>query len=765
MAPPPGPEHMTLDFSKSIFSQQGIDEFWRKFTTQRPGKSFNILPGSSHTTVARQKPSVGCQVSKNVTDSYEKAATACRARVKKIVRDCRRMNQKYKDPDFDLEHDYIEWDLHERTEDCLVPLGEKGRTRANKIGCLTPRSVKRVEDFHESLLQRSDWLRINLSNPEEEFQKAMQTGSKALYFSQCKDQNATWLPLLEKAYAKAHGDYGSIEEGWNGEGLEDLTGGVTSEMVMTDILDKNKFWTEELMNVNKSFLFGLTQMGGIHGERKGIVEDHAYSVMEARELDGFRLVKLKNPWGKKNGAKKEWDGPWSDGSEEWTPDLMKRMDYTFGNDGVFWMAYQDVLKQFQHIDRTRLFGADWCITQQWTSADVPWSVEYSDTNFRFSLSEDGPVVLMLCQLDNRYFRGLVGQYRFRLQFELYKEGQEDYIAENRPRYFMSRSATAELDLEAGQYFVRVKITASRDKTVARPEDIVLQNCEKRPEKLRAVGRSYNLAHSKPGLEESVMNRERRLRGERHDKEKSKARKTFETRKLANKKEKVRRLRTEAKAKPKKEDNKGVDVLIKVGENMSKPQHHTADQGNQVLSHDINDRQVNISVATSDKPEGCTKTSSDPPTPNTGTTEQQPSIHQDSASAANTNTDTTTKPSYPILDTISDDDLSWSSDIDAPPEPASDDELDPSLITIGKTPPRETSTDTDKSSQKTNDTDDDEKKKQTIDDFFADPWNAVCVFGLRIYTQGAQAEIKVVRDGVEESGGGDSEGGYNHVATW
>jgi hypothetical protein len=237
------------------------------------------------------------------------------------------------------------------------------------------------EDFDEAKIERYHWLELqNRKTPEEEYRTVMQTGSRALYFAQCSDPNETWLPLLEKAFAKAHGDYSAIEGGFVGEGIEDLTGGVTSEVFATDILDKDKFWREELMNVNKTFLFGCGQMGGIYGERKGIQEKHAYSIMEAREIDGQRLLKLRNPWGRT-----EWTGRWSDGSEEWTAQWMQKLNHKFGDDGVFWISYGDLLRHYQHFDRTRLFGPEWTVSQQWTSVNVPWSVD-SPMMARSSLS-------------------------------------------------------------------------------------------------------------------------------------------------------------------------------------------------------------------------------------------------------------------------------------------------------------------------------------------------------------------------------------------
>jgi hypothetical protein len=87
-------------------------------------------------------------------------------------------------------------------------------------------------------IERALWEDIDRPDSEEKYRRTYQSGSEALFFAACENSNETWLPLLEKAYAKAHGDYAAIEGGFTGEGIEDLTGGVTTELVTSDILDR-----------------------------------------------------------------------------------------------------------------------------------------------------------------------------------------------------------------------------------------------------------------------------------------------------------------------------------------------------------------------------------------------------------------------------------------------------------------------------------------------------------------------------------------------
>ncbi|KAJ6128874.1 hypothetical protein N7471_010091 [Penicillium samsonianum] len=549
--------------------QESVKQFWEQFNTKHPGKVYTVLPDNPYArTRAKHVPSGRIQGHEAVK-SYEQARQECQKSVDRIVKECERVNQKYSDPHFDIELDlksgrrhYLDGLDKPNTEmrprgvkrvteifenpqffvngptasdvrqgydgDCwlmaaLCTMGNKEElirkicvARNEEVGiygfvfhrdgewqqCIVDDKLYlRAADYDESVEERPLWDDITRTDTEEEYRRVWQTGSRALYFAQCVDDNEIWLPLLEKAFAKAHGDYSAIEGGFVGEAIEDLTGGVTSEVLSSNILNKDRFWTEELMKVNKEFLFGCgtglfsnwldPKYRGPPRDRKGISEGHSYSIMEAREIDGHRLLRLRNPWGRK-----EWHGAWGDGSKEWTPEWMKTLGHKFGNDGFFWISYKDLLRKYQHFDRTRLFGLEWTITQQWTTLNVPWSADYHSTKFMMDVTRSGPVVIVLSQLDTRYFKGLAGEYSFVLKFRLQKQGEQDYLVRSHSSHFMGRSVNAEINLDPGRYHVLMKITAFRHEDVDSTEEIVRQVASTRREKLVQVGLSYDLAHAK-----------------------------------------------------------------------------------------------------------------------------------------------------------------------------------------------------------------------------------------------------------------------------
>ncbi len=94
----------------------------------------------------------------------------------------------------------------------------------------------------------------------------------------------------------------------------------------------------------------------------------------------------------------EWTGAWSDGSSEWNPYWMKKLNHTFGDDGIFWMSYEDLLKRFELLDRTRIFDKDWTVVQQWTSQSVAWVTGYLNTKFVVEIKQSGPTVFVLSQV-------------------------------------------------------------------------------------------------------------------------------------------------------------------------------------------------------------------------------------------------------------------------------------------------------------------------------------------------------------------------------
>lgn len=77
---------------------------------------------------------------------------------------------------------------------------------------------------------------------------------------------------------------------------------------------------------------------------------------------------------------------------------MKKLDYRFADDGIFWMSYDDLRKRFDLLDRTRLFDKDWTVVQHWASVSVAWVTGYLNTKFLVEIKKAGPTVFVLCQV-------------------------------------------------------------------------------------------------------------------------------------------------------------------------------------------------------------------------------------------------------------------------------------------------------------------------------------------------------------------------------
>lgn len=139
-----------------------------------------------------------------------------------------------------------------------------------------------------------------------------------------------WVALIEKAYAKLHGNYYYLTSGFIHEALADFTGSVPLRMDLDPIKEDNDptpamiedFW-KQLNTWGGNAMMGCSAKGAAegpiiqYGVPTGIMSGHAYSILNLFKIDKSfgkgksRLLRIRNPWGAT-----EWLGKWADDSEQ-----------------------------------------------------------------------------------------------------------------------------------------------------------------------------------------------------------------------------------------------------------------------------------------------------------------------------------------------------------------------------------------------------------------------------------------------------------------
>lgn len=201
-----------------------------------------------------------------------------------------------------------------------------------------------------------------------------------LLCSYSNNRNEMWVSLIEKAYLKVMGGY-DFPGSNSSIDLHALTGWIPERMSIkrTDPAFNESMHFDRLMNGLRRGDCLITMATGPMSEsdadRAGLVSTHAYALLDIREIQGHRLLQLKNPW-----SHLRWKGKFSElDSTNWTPELQRALNYDrksalqFDN-GVFWINWESAMQFFDVVYMNwnpKLFKYRYALHSTWKALEGP----------------------------------------------------------------------------------------------------------------------------------------------------------------------------------------------------------------------------------------------------------------------------------------------------------------------------------------------------------------------------------------------------------
>uniref|UniRef100_A0A3B3SHU4 Calpain 12 n=1 Tax=Paramormyrops kingsleyae TaxID=1676925 RepID=A0A3B3SHU4_9TELE len=204
--------------------------------------------------------------------------------------------------------------------------------------------------FHFKFWQYGEWVEVVVDD-------LLPVRSGRLLFNHSRTLNEFWSALVEKAYAKMIGCYGSLKGGNISEGMEDFTGGI-ARAIPVKSRTPTGLWKILTASLSRGTLLScfiqvrtrVHEIGTVNVQ--GLVKGHAYAITNTdrvqKKSGEVLLLRLRNPWGFV-----EYSGPWSDKCKNWN-DVdsaeKKRIQLIKAEDGEFWISVEDFRSLFDSVE-------------------------------------------------------------------------------------------------------------------------------------------------------------------------------------------------------------------------------------------------------------------------------------------------------------------------------------------------------------------------------------------------------------------------------
>lgn len=207
-----------------------------------------------------------------------------------------------------------------------------------------------------------------------------------LLCSYSSNRGELWISLLEKAYMKVMGGYDFPGSNSNID-LHALTGWIPERSaIRQNDPDFNKDLLFKMINerLHKGDVLVTVATGELSEfdvKNSGLVQNHAYALLDVREINGIKLLQLKNPW-----SHLRWRGNYSElDTNNWTYELKKKLNYdpdsaSQYDNGIFWIDYDSICHFFDvfYLNwNPRLFNYTYCIHQMWNAGIGPIKDAYN----------------------------------------------------------------------------------------------------------------------------------------------------------------------------------------------------------------------------------------------------------------------------------------------------------------------------------------------------------------------------------------------------